>query len=116
VVENKCPAFTVTNKCPAPAVGLPYHRGYPVHATRWTYPGEIHSHLKSGQHAGKWPAAWIDGLSRAEAEALHDDDHEGRVRWSCVPGRSSPAAAPSPPPAAVPKTRYSPAAWCPTGT
>jgi hypothetical protein len=90
--------------------------GYPVHPTRWTYPGEIHAHLKSGQHAGKWPSWWIDTLTRQQAESLHDSDHEGRVDWSYVPGRSSPAvtATPALSKPYTPRTLYAPA-YCPTG-
>lgn len=37
-------------------------------------------HLQSGQHAGKFAAGYLQGLSRAELLSLHDDDHEGAVR------------------------------------
>ncbi len=100
VVENKCPAFVVTNKVPPKEAPLVYPHGYPVHPTRWTYPGEIHAHLKSGQHANKWPAVWIDTLTKAEAESLHDDDHTGAVRWEYVPAK--PPAKASPPPVRAP--------------
>jgi hypothetical protein len=68
-VVNLCPpALTVTSHCPpVVAKAEPIRTGYPVHATRWTYPGEIHSHLKSGQHAGKWPAWWVDTLTRCRS-------------------------------------------------
>jgi hypothetical protein len=109
-VTNLCPpALTVSNHCPAPVAAI--KTGYPVHPTRWTYPGEIHSHLKSGQHSGKWPAWWIDTLTRQQAESLHDDDHEGRVKWDFVSGRASTkTTSPSPPPV----VRSLPA-YCPPG-
>ncbi len=117
VVENKCPQYTVVNKCPATAKAesVPYPRGYPVHQTRWTYPGEIHSHLKTGQHAGKWPAIWIDTLTRQQAESLHDDDHEGKVQWQYVPAR--PPAKPVQTIPVVPgvKAPYTSDPYCPPG-
>jgi hypothetical protein len=58
--------------------------GYPVRGSWWTHPGEIHAHLKSGEHAGKWSSAWVDSLSHAEAESLHSDDHEGRAKAAYV--------------------------------
>ncbi len=115
-VTNLCPtALTVTNKCPAPVAAA--KTGYPVHQTRWTYPGEIHSHLKSGQHAGKWPAWWIDTLTRQQAESLHDADHEGRVDWSYVPSATKVSSkTPANTPIYTPKyTGYSPE-YCPPGS
>lgn len=59
--------------------------GYPIRGGWWSHPGEIHSHLKSGEHRGKWSSDWVDSLSNREAESLHSDDHENRVKWSYVP-------------------------------
>lgn len=116
VVENKCPqAFTVTNLCPSPSTPLPKGGGgYPVRGNLWSHPGNVHAHLKSGQHAGKWSSAWIDSLTRQEAESLHSDDHEGRVKWSYVergvkpvPGVISTITSPAP--------VYTLPQFCPTG-
>lgn len=63
----------------------PKATGYPLRGSWWTHPGEIHSHLLSGEHRGKWPAGWVRSLSVAEAESLHADDHEGRVKSAYVP-------------------------------
>lgn len=78
------------------------HAGYPVRAAWWTHPDEIHAHLMSGEHRGKWPSDWVRGLSNAEAESLHSDDHEGRVKWQYVPRAAQPK----------PKISYE---FCPTG-
>lgn len=59
-------------------------QGYPVRGSFWSHPGNIYSHLLSSEHGGKWSAAWVRSLSRNEAESLHSDDHEGRVKWSYV--------------------------------
>ncbi len=95
-VENRCPpALTVVNRCPAPVAAK---TGYPVRGNWWTHPGEIHAHLMSGEHRGKWTAEWVRSLTNAEAESLHSDDHEGRVKWDYVGGRASTrTASPSPP-------------------
>lgn len=61
--------------------------GYPVRGNLWTHPGRIHDHLLTGEHAGKWSADWIRGLTVLEAESLHSDNHEGRVQWEYVPKR-----------------------------
>jgi hypothetical protein len=94
-VENLCPAapkFTVTNLCPAAAKVEPVRslRGYPLRNTWWTHPGEIHSHLLTGEHRNKWPADWLRSLTTAEAEALHADDHEGKVNWRFIYERDLP--------------------------
>ncbi len=73
--------------------------GYPIRGNWWTHPGEIHAHLMSGEHRGKWSSEWVRSLTNAEAESVHSDDHEGRVKWDYVSGRASTkAASPSPPP------------------
>lgn len=59
-------------------------RGYPTRGSLWSHPGNIKSHLKSGEHAGKFDPGWIDSLSYMEAEAVHSDDHEGRLKWAYV--------------------------------
>ncbi len=97
-VVNRCPpALTVTNKCPVPVAAK---TGYPVRGSWWTHPGEIHAHLMSGEHRGKWTAEWVRSLTNAEAESVHSDDHEGRVKWDYVSGMraSTRPASPSPPP------------------
>ena len=58
--------------------------GYPLRGSWWTHPGEIHAHLLSGEHAGKFDRDWIRSLTVSEAESLHSDDHEGRVKWQFV--------------------------------
>lgn len=63
----------------------PKFTGYPVRGNLWSHPGNIHAHLKTGEHRGKWPSVWIDSLTVAQAESLHSDDHEGRVKWQYVP-------------------------------
>ncbi len=78
---------------------------YPTRGNLWTHSGEIHAHLKSGEHRGKWPAVWIDSLTTAQAEALHSDDHEGRVKWAYVPKAV----------VSVPVVRYTLPTYCPTG-
>jgi hypothetical protein len=81
--------------------------GYPVRQNWWFHPAEIHAHLKSGEHKGKWPAEWVDGLTGPEAESLHSDDHEGRVRWEYVPKAKVPQPAEATTPA-PPLTTYAP--------
>ncbi len=112
-------AKAARERAPVVAKAESVRTGYPVRGNWWTHPGEIHSHLQSGEHRGKWPAEWVRSLTNAEAESLHSDDHEGRVKVSYVPVRSSPAVAPSPPPVAVPSAK-TPALLladpnCPTG-
>src|SRR5580765_5722208 len=94
----------------------PVRAGYPLRGNHWTHPGEIHAHLLTGEHRGKWPAEWVRGLTNAEAEALHSDDHEGRVKWQYVPGRVQTKPAPAFEVPAIPKSRtvYAPA-YCPPG-
>lgn len=67
-------------------------RGYPIRSGYWNHPGSDGDHLLTGQHAGKWPRWWIEGLSHAERESLHADDHEGRVKWEYVPKEAKPTA------------------------
>lgn len=72
--------------------------GYPVRGNWWSHSdGNLRRHLMSGQHRGKFEAAWLNSLSGAELESLHSDDHEGRVKWSYVrktAAVSAPAATP----------------------
>lgn len=96
----------VRTVAPIPAA-VTVHQGYPVRASWWTHPDEVHAHLMSGEHRGKWDARWVAGLTRSEAESLHSDDHEGRVQWNYVvrPAKTAPAVRP--------KISFEP---CPTGT
>lgn len=52
--------------------------GYPVRGSWWTHPGDVWSHLMGSPH--NFSADYVRTLSRAEAESLHSDDHEGRVK------------------------------------
>ena len=58
--------------------------GYPVRGGHWSFPGngraQLIAHLQSGEHAGKFSAAWLNSLSYQELLSLHDDDHEHRVK------------------------------------
>jgi hypothetical protein len=122
-VENKCPAcpecpvLTVTNKCPAAVKTAPVRAGYPIRGNWWTHPGEVHAHLMSGEHRGKWTAEWVRSLTNSEAESLHSDDHEKRVRCEYVPSTTKvPSKTPVNTPIYTPKyTGYSPA-YCPPGS
>ena len=73
-----------------PALVVPVRIGYPVRGNLWKHPGEIHAHLQTGEHSGKFPADWVKGLTSAEAESLHSDDHENRVKWQYVPPKTKP--------------------------
>lgn len=72
---------------------------YPVHAQRWNIlgvwnvaRGTVISHLLTHpNHRGKFDRLYLESLSRAELLALHDDDHDGRVRWAYVNRRQSSA-------------------------
>jgi len=69
-------------------VAVSERSSYPVHSgghwsvgRNWNPSREVLiAHLQSGQHAGKFSAGYLQGLSRAELLSLHDDDHEGTVR------------------------------------
>lgn len=98
--------------------------GYPLRSSWWSHPDEIHAHLKSGEHRGKWPAAWVDSLTAAEAESLHSDDHQMRVKWEYVPKSKtqsdlnpSPIALSNPPlPYQLPAFQaFGPTSSCPSG-
>ena len=74
---------------PAPVVqaeasefpNYPTSTGNPnTHSRRWTGLSGW-QHLNSGQHRGKFDVAWLQTLTWAELQSLHDDDHEGRVKW-----------------------------------
>ncbi len=77
----------LVQKLPPPKLEVPkgVRTGYPLRSSWWTHPDEIHAHLKTGEHSGKWMNWWVDSLTAAQAESLHSDDHEGRVRWEYVP-------------------------------
>lgn len=75
----------------------PVRRGYPIRAqsTWWTHPGpstqaNMIRHMQEGEHAGKFPRAWLETLSREQLESLHSDHHEGRTKWEYV-GNPKPA-------------------------
>lgn len=53
-------------------------QGYPVRGSWWTHPGDVWSHLQQPPH--NFSADYVRTLSRAEAESLHSDDHEGRTK------------------------------------
>lgn len=74
-------------------ISHPVRAGYPLRSSWWTHPGEVHAHLLVGEHAGKFDPTWLMSLSNAEAEALHSDDHEGRLKTEYVK-RSAVQAAP----------------------
>lgn len=62
---------------------------YPVRNSWWTGCPSW-EHLLGGQHAGKFDPEWLQGLSNAEIQSLHSDDHEGKVRWDfVVPGKAA---------------------------
>jgi hypothetical protein len=56
---------------------------YPLNNRRWSGCGSW-QHLASGPHAGKFDPQWLAGLSWAELQSLHSDDHEGRTQWVYV--------------------------------
>jgi len=58
----------------ASAKQLPLARGTYDGTSRWTYPGDIATHLMGPQHG--FQRAQIAGLSKGELEALHSDHHE----------------------------------------
>lgn len=58
---------------------------YPIRGNWWSHSGvqtreQLIQHLQQGQHAGKFKADWLAGLSTAELESLHSDDHERRLK------------------------------------
>lgn len=78
-------------------VPLDVRNGYPLRASGFWYEIEYHrgvktfvwprvEHLTDGQHAGKFPLAWLKSLTADELLSLHSDDHTGNVDWSYVPG------------------------------
>lgn len=80
-----CPVCKGTGKTPAKdaAEAPPPRAAYPTRGKLWSGCGGW-QHLASGQHAGKFDPAWLQSLSNAELQALHSDDHEGRVKWEYV--------------------------------
>jgi hypothetical protein len=104
--ERKAPATPAVKPVPATKAG------YPVRPkTEWWDAGSswvngqkvrtwaTWQHLAGGEHKGKFPTDWLQGLSFDELQSLHSDDHEGRVKWDSVPGHgpATPAAKPAPP-------------------
>lgn len=83
---------------------------YPVRGNLWTHPGSAKQHLLSGEHAGKFAKWWVDQLSTAEAESLHSDDHEGRVKWQYVNRRVAAETGRAAQPVAPTRTQ----SYCPT--
>ena len=96
---------------------------YPTHPQRWNVAGnwnpsreQLVAHLMGGQHAGKFTAAYLNGLSIPELKSLHDDDHEGRVQTGYVKQVAMKPVAPAVTPAAT-TVRYAspcPGGRCPT--
>lgn len=85
---------------PAAVIAPSPRSGYPVRGGHWSIGASwnasrsaVLTHLQGGQHAGKWDPAWLATLSHAELLSLHDDDHEGRVKWAHV---RRPTTAPRP--------------------
>lgn len=76
--EAKLNELIAATDNPQPKTAKPSARqGYPVRGAWWTHPGDVYSHLISSH--GYHPE-YVRTLSRAEAESLHSDDHEGRVK------------------------------------
>lgn len=76
---------------PAPVKVRPSRRGYPVRGSWWSGCSSWR-HLTTGEHAGKFDAAWLQTLSNAEIQSLHSDAHEGRVKWQfAVRAKAAPA-------------------------
>lgn len=61
---------------------------YPSRGGWWTSPAhtraELIAHLQQGQHAGKFPGAFLEALTWEQLNSLHSDDHEGAVAWSTI--------------------------------
>lgn len=58
-------------------------QGYPVRGGWWSGCPNW-THLTRGEHAGKYDPDWLKGLSNAEIQSLHADDHERRVKSQYV--------------------------------
>lgn len=90
---------------------------YPIRGSWWTGCPDW-QHLATGEHRGKFDPTWLKGLSNAELQSLHSDDHEGKVKWDhVVRGAGVPmTVVPAKPATATPtvtKTRTS--GGCPGG-
>lgn len=85
---------TIATAKPKPIVSpiLKVLSGYPIRpkSTWWTGCSDW-THLANGKHVGKFPIEWLQTLSNAEVQSLHSDDHENKVNWDYVPGRSTKA-------------------------
>jgi hypothetical protein len=57
---------------------------YPVRSRNWSYPGNIQTHLQTGDHSGLFDPQWLATQSKASLESLHSDHHENRVKWEFV--------------------------------
>jgi hypothetical protein len=116
-IIDEPPAAIVVVKKAAPA-----RTGYPVHAgIKWTGPdGRIGSasasHLSNHpNHANKFPADWLKTLTHAEIQSLHDDDHDGKVKWEYVPGRTQAKPIQTNPVVPGVKAPYTSDPYCPPG-
>lgn len=92
VVGVTCPVCHGTGRKPAgvvavKAVAAPVSGdSYPLRKSWWNtgQKGRFVSnyrHLTEGQHAGKFDVAWLKTLDYYELNALHSDDHDGKVNW-----------------------------------
>lgn len=77
--ETDLDAAIVAADNPVKTVGYS-QKGYPVRGSWWTHPGDVWSHLQQAPH--NFSADYVRTLSRPEAESLHSDDHEHRVKGS----------------------------------
>ncbi len=69
--------------------------GYPLRGSLWSGCPNW-QHLDTGEHRGKFDRAWLASLTPSEVQALHSDDHEGRVNWQYAvrpPSKPSPEVA-----------------------
>lgn len=73
--EKKLNALISTTDDPPPKVQT--FAPYPVRGGWWTHPGSVWDHLIQSHG---YSSDYVRSLSRAEAESLHSDDHEGRVK------------------------------------
>lgn len=71
----------------------PVRRGYPIRPDWNSTQGDsLHGinpvsrvvHMSSGAHYGKYDVSWLQGLSHAEIESLHKDDHGGTLQMAYV--------------------------------
>lgn len=85
-----CPVCNGTGKKASDApLDVKVFPNYPIRNSWWTGCSGWR-HLTLGQHAGKFDSEWLLGLSNAEIQSLHSDDHEGKVKWDfVVPGKGA---------------------------